>query len=422
MIELGLARIGRLLRETHLPWRAIHVAGTNGKGSICAYISAMLHAGHVRCGRFTSPHLIDRWDCITIQEEIVERSLFHHIESKVRQRNEEECIGATEFEVLTATAFNIFSHQEIEVGVVEVGLGGRLDATNILKDPLVTVISKIGQDHQSLLGNTIAEIAYQKAGILKRGVPCVLDDTNPESARSVVSDYARQIDAGPITGALHQHCDQVARIWETLQRDDFEEHQKTNICCAFQAVRIGLELKHPDIDPYALVPAVQDAYWPGRLHLTNIESLTGRVGSVLIDGAHNAQAARVLGSFVDHRLRRERGSVTWVLAASQGKAIHDIMCPLVMLEDHVVAVEFGPVDGMPWVRPTDAAMILANLKGGNGSGLRLNASKDILGALRWATKVAAGEPLVIAGSLYLVSDVMRLLRERKYGAEAVIRG
>ncbi|KAI9712527.1 MAG: hypothetical protein M1812_006836 [Candelaria pacifica] len=413
MIELGLARIGLLLRDTHLPWRAVHVAGTNGKGSICAYISAILHAGHVRCGRFTSPHLIDRWDCITIQESVVSRSLFHLIESKVKQRNEEDGIGASEFEILTATAFKIFTHERIDVGVVEVGLGGRLDATNILEKPLVTVISKIGQDHQSLLGNTTEEIAYQKAGILKRDVPCVLDDTNPEGVRRVISSYARQIGAGPIIGAVHEYSNEVTRIWETLQRDDFEEHQKANIYCAFQAARIALENELGGTEPWNLVSAIKNIHWPGRLQTTSIELLTGRVDSILIDGAHNAQSARVLSSFVHHKLRRPGHNVTWILAASQGKAIPDLTRPLIMAEDHVVAVEFGTVDGMPWVQPTAATTILEELKGQGGLGLRLNASKDVLGALRWATKIAAGGPLVVAGSLYLVSDVMRLLRDKE---------
>src|SRR4051812_42901739 len=130
MIELGLGRISRLLRHTPQPWKAIHVSGTNGKGSICAYLSAMLHASGVRCGRFTSPHLIDRWDCITIDEQPVRESIFREAEALVMKRNEVEKIEASEFELLTATAFEVFYKEKVEMGVIEVGLGGRLDATN----------------------------------------------------------------------------------------------------------------------------------------------------------------------------------------------------------------------------------------------------------------------------------------------------
>ncbi|KAK5009856.1 hypothetical protein LTR28_013051, partial [Elasticomyces elasticus] len=124
MIELGLSRISRLLIRTPLPWRAIHVAGTNGKGSVCAYISCMLdtynrsafradyNLASIKHGRFTSPHLIDRWDCITIDNKTVRESTFKAVEEKVRARNEMECIEASEFELLTATAFEIFTQEK----------------------------------------------------------------------------------------------------------------------------------------------------------------------------------------------------------------------------------------------------------------------------------------------------------------------
>src|SRR6187402_3404456 len=128
MIELGLARISRLLSFTPQPWKAIHVAGTNGKGTICAYLSAMLHASGVRCGRFTSPHLIDRWDCITINEQTVRESVFREAEDLVLERNRKLDIAATQFELLTASAFEVFAKEKVEMGVVEVGLGGKLDA------------------------------------------------------------------------------------------------------------------------------------------------------------------------------------------------------------------------------------------------------------------------------------------------------
>ncbi|KAM0715278.1 hypothetical protein Q7P37_008776 [Cladosporium fusiforme] len=220
MIELGLQRISRLLSQTHLPWRAIHVAGTNGKGSICVYISAMLEAYNnssfrktpaIRHGRFTSPHLIDRWDCISINQKPVSSALFHEIEKKVLLRNATEDINASEFELLAATAFEIFTHENVDIGVIEVGMGGRLDATNILGQdvfeadgspasiirakPLVTAIAKIGLDHQSFLGNTLQAIAAEKAGILKPSVPLVYDASNPAEVIETFHSLASQINA-----------------------------------------------------------------------------------------------------------------------------------------------------------------------------------------------------------------------------------
>ncbi len=150
MIDLGLARISQLLRYTPQTWKAVHVAGTNGKGSICAYLSAMLQASGARCGRFTSPHLVDRWDCIAVDGRPVSEALFREAEAVVRGRDSADRIGATSFELLTATAFEIFRRAGVDFGVVEVGLGGALDATNAMAHKAVAVISKIGLDPPGL--------------------------------------------------------------------------------------------------------------------------------------------------------------------------------------------------------------------------------------------------------------------------------
>ncbi|KZF26729.1 folylpolyglutamate synthase [Xylona heveae TC161] len=458
MIELGLARIGRLLSHTKLPWRAIHVAGTNGKGSICAYASAMLRAGGIRCGRFTSPHLIDRWDCITIDEVTVAESLFREVEKEVQARNEKDAIGASEFEVLTATAFEIFTRENIELGVVEVGLGGRLDATNILENPLVTVISKIGQDHQSFLGNTLEQIAWQKAGILKPGVPCVVDGTNQSVVLDVVRGVASEVKAGSVfavedtahtteagdagngehvggagnagsegnvrvvvgnAGNAGNAKSFSSRVWEHLPQTDFEDHQRMNILCSFQAFILALKAIRPNLDPWHLLPAVARAQWPGRLQRINIESLTGRSEDVLLDGAHNAQSADALGAYVNKRLRQRQtaesqpGPVTWVLSLSKGKDVLEILRPLIRDGDSVAAVMFGPVDGMPWVKPALPADILEGLDAlGLHNVQKYDGNDDILGTLKWASQSAQQRPLVVAGSLYLVSSMLRLLRER----------
>lgn len=414
-IELGLARIGRLLEHTNLPWKAIHVAGTNGKGSICAYISAMLHAADVSCGRFTSPHLIDRWDCITINQTVVRKALFQEVEGHVKQYNTNNDIGASEFEILTATAFEIFNREKSEVGVVEVGLGGRLDATNVLQNTSVTVISKIGLDHQSLLGNSLEEIAYQKAGIMRPGVPCVVDNTNEPGVLDVLDRYAREIGAGPLI-KVPRYDNTTSPLQEFLEKNSLELHQQVNLHCAFEAAKKILTQIRPQQNPLDLLQAAVKAPWRGRLQKQSIESLTGRKEDVLIDGAHNGQSAEVLGSYVNHKLRHGAQCVTWVLAASRGKDLEELLRPLVRNGDNVVAVEFGAVDGMPWVQPARSREILEMVRRGTELGEHVDAGTDVLGALRWSNKTANGGPLVIAGSLYLVSDVLRLLRDAEYGA------
>ncbi|MCJ1361574.1 folylpolyglutamate synthase [Acarospora aff. strigata] len=415
-IELGLARIGRLLQHTSLPWRAIHVAGTNGKGSICAYISAMLHAADVRCGRFTSPHLIDRWDCISIGESVVKKSLFQEVETHVKRRNARDGIGASAFELLTATAFEIFNRENVEVGVVEVGLGGRLDATNVLQNTMVTVLSKIGQDHQFFLGDTVEEIAGQKAGIMRPGIPCVVDNTNAPAVLEVLEAYAEEIGAGPLI-AVPRYDSSDDELRHFLRVNNLEPHQQVNLRCASEAVTETLKQLRPQLNSMALLQAAANTSWPGRLQQLSLESLTDRKESVLIDGAHNAQSAAILGSYVDQRLRQRAQPVTWVLAASTGKDVRELIRPLVHFKDNVVAVEFGAVDGMPWVRPASPQDILEIAKGLNSFGEQHNSESDILSALRRSSEIAGGGPLVVAGSLYLVSDVLRLLRDVRNNAD-----
>lgn len=404
MIELGLGRISRLLKYTPQSWKAIHVAGTNGKGTICAYLSAMLRASGVRVGRFTSPHLIDRWDGITINDHTVQESVFRRAEDLVMERNHKDGIGATEFELLTATAFEVFAQEKIEMGVIEVGLGGRLDSTNTLENKVVTVISKIGLDHQSFLGNTIEEIAREKAGIMRPGVPCVLDESNPPAVRKVVENYAKEIGTDVILSSTE------SAFLDGLSEGDFEPHQWQNLACAYTAFHLAYT--KPESPLHRILPAVQNLRWPGRLQTLDIRSVTGRREIVLLDGAHNVQSAEVLGSYVDSKLRKGASKVTWVLAASKGKELEDIFKPLLHSGDCVAAVKFTPVDRMPWVEATAPHDILAAASacGIDTKQLR-DSDSDLSGALRWAAAVADGGPMVIAGSLYLVSDVLRLLRD-----------
>jgi len=403
MIDLSLARISRLLQSTPQTWRAFHVAGTNGKGSICAYLSALLHAGGSSCGRFTSPHLIDRWDCISVNEKPVSETVFRDAEEAVKQRDRETGLGATEFELLTATAFEIFHREKVEYGVVEVGLGGRLDATNAMREKAVTVIAKIGLDHQSMLGNTLEEIALQKAGIMRPGVPCVVDRSNSPTVLKVIEDHAKQVGA-------EVHYPPTSELAEALSASGYEPHQIQNLACAHLAYRLGCPSHDSSLTH--LVEVARKTNWPGRLQRLDISSITGDGQQVLLDGAHNPQSAEVLAAYVQKRLRQGGRPVTWVLAASRGKDMEGILRMLLQAGDSVAAVRFGPVDGMPWVQSAEPEGIL-DLAKQFGVQEPYDGQDDLPETLRWASAQASGGPVVIAGSLYLVSDVLRLLRESK---------
>lgn len=411
MIELGLARIQRLMQATPQTWKAIHVAGTNGKGSICAYLTAMLRANNITCAKFTSPHMIDRWDCISINDTAISETKFRHFEDLVKKRNDEWQVGASEFELLTATAFEIFEAEKVDVGVVEVGMGGRLDATNVLKQKAVTIIAKLGLDHQFFLGNTLAEIALQKAGIMREGVPCVADASNTPSVIDVLRAHSHEVGA-----TLKVVKPESSELSQALQVD-LEPHQLQNLAVAHEAFRIA----YPQLrqTTASLISSIERISWPGRLQLLNLSSLASRQVKVLLDGAHNPQSAEVLAKYVNKHLRAHSPTkpVTWLLAASQGKDLTEIMKLLLRPGDNVAAVEFGPVDGMPWVKPMEAEDILKVVASTTTSASQHNSGTHIQEALQWASNTADGGPLVIAGSLYLVSDVLRLLREATYHSQ-----
>lgn len=396
MIELGLARITRLLHNTPQTWKAIHVAGTNGKGSTCTYISAMIRAAGRSCAVFNSPHFIDRWDCITINDRPVSETLFLDTERLVKERDSREKIGASEFELLTATAFELMNREKVEYGVIEVGLGGALDATNALKHKAMTVITKIGLDHQFILGDTVEEIALQKAGIMREGVPCVVDASNPASVLDVIKKHAMAVGADVILTAPEQAES------ELLSSEGFEPHQIQNIATAVQAYRSTFPGQATSLKQ--VLPAIRDARILGRL-----QRIDRNGTKILLDGAHNVQSAEVLAKYVDKHLRGQGQPVTWVLAASEGKDVGGILEVLLKPKDIVTAVQFGPVDGMPWVKPQDPREVLAAAE---KCGAVTFESEEDIGKVALEIAPSKGGPVVVAGSLYLVSDLLRYMRSQ----------
>lgn len=371
----------------------------------------MLRAAGIRAGRFTSPHLYHPSDSIVVDEEAVPEAVFRAMGDKVKQIDATHGIGASEFELLTATAFEVFADQDVAVGVVETGMGGRLDATNVLQNPLVTVVTKIGIDHQQYLGSTLDEIAGHKAGIMKAGVPCLIDGTNHPSVLARLQHYADQIGAGPLS--YIPNPDEEAIIWDQLERRKYAPHQQTNLGCAFAAVRKALpQLGIHSIQPDALLQACSQVVWPGRLQHISITQLTGRRATILVDGAHNMNAATELAQYVTHSLRSPHNtSVTWILAFSQPKDVQSILSALLQPADKVVAVQFGPVEGMPWVVSAASRSIVDTVKalGLRGGHVR-DCGSNVEAAVRQGSEIAGEGPMVVCGSLYLVADVLRLLQ------------
>jgi folylpolyglutamate synthase/dihydrofolate synthase len=348
------------------------------------------------------------------------------MENHFLQLNERESINASEFEILTASAFQLFNDAKIEVGVVEVGMGGRLDATNILNNQAVSVISKIARDHQNFLGNTIEEIALHKAGILRPKVPYLVNPINEWYVHDVINGYAKEIGAGPLiegdTAELRR--DLYASVYWHKFAGELEAFRRDNAVLAYLAVVETLKSMHlSTVKVREMLPGIKNKVFPGRFQTVRLKAVFGgpHPKEILVDGAHNTDAALALAEHVMHKHRDERNKfgkpnrkgdgrrVTWVIAMTDGKDAYDYLTALLQAGDTVVTTSFGPVDGMPWVKPMDPKELFK---------IARRACPDIIGypmpdngafralcAAKYLT--SDDDPIVVTGSLYLVGDLLR---------------
>lgn len=357
----------------------------------------------------------------------MDEAKFKKVEQHFIRLNEKENIRASEFELLTATAFQLFTDHKIDIGVVEVGMGGSLDATNILNNQIVSVISKIAHDHQTFLGNTLEEIASHKAGILRPNVPYIVNPANEWIVQDVIERRAKYIGAGP---HIDTDSDATQDLLSSSAYTEFARvtslFQRQNVMLAFLASKIAFEnLGLPSIDVNKPFPDFTKNPLSGRCEKTTAPAVFGASNTkILVDGAHNEDAGRALQSYVLYHCRKKNmrtGSqiipapvpvgwpVTWVIAMTAGRDPLKFLKMILRPGDRVVATTFGPVDGMPWVKPMAPEDILEAVK---------TYDKDIVGFVMpergahralMAAKYLAPEhsTIVMTGSLYLVGDFMR---------------
>ena len=293
-IKLGLDNIRIILAALGHPeraWQSIHIGGTNGKGSVAAMVERGLRAGGLKTGRYTSPHLDRIEERVAINGETIDSATFEsvtaHVFDVIDASTASGTLTATPtfFEVSTAIAFEIFKRARVDVAVVEVGLGGRFDATNVLT-PAITAITSIAFDHEKHLGHTLSEIAFEKAGIAKRGVPLVVGRLPPEAAARI-AEVAHEVEA-PLFDA-HAMTD---RKYPPLTLALPGRHQLENAAVAVAILeRWSALVGH--ISTEAIVTGLTDCEWPARLEWLRVHH-----GELLIDAAHNPAGATALASYL----------------------------------------------------------------------------------------------------------------------------
>ena len=436
-IDLSLNRIRALAARLPSYTRpTIHIAGTNGKGSVAAIVSSVLRESGLRVGRFNSPHLVHVWDCIDLCGRAVSPEQYERVRKEVEEAN--EGIGASSFEVLTGTALKLFEDEKVDVVVLEVGMGGRLDATNVIPDDavVVSVITSIGLDHMQWLGDTVEAIAKEKAGITRKAGTVVLGPQPHPNVKSIVSSIAEELGATVVDVASSVHLTELPCsdpkalpppprevIYTSRQfREEISlhfslhgAHQLENLATGLTAVECLVESggsSWKSITPTTIANGIQKVRWPGRL---SWHDYMGR--RLLADGAHNEGSATTLRQYLDSLPTLANSPRTFVVSLSHSppKTARSVLEPLLQPGDSVALTGFSPVVGMPWVRPVSVEELLSvsqELIGGDGTaasfcGAEGSPLEYLRQALEWASN--RSDLVIVSGSLYLVADLYRVL-------------
>jgi dihydrofolate synthase/folylpolyglutamate synthase len=435
-IKFGLSNITRLvsiLGNPHKSFPSVHVAGTNGKGSTSAFIASILKISGLKVGLFTSPHLVSFTERIRVNsEEITEyevMSLTEEIRSKVVD------FSPTFFEVVTALAFLYFQRKRIDIAVIEVGMGGRLDATNILM-PEVSVITRIDYDHREYLGDTISEIAYEKAGIIKDSIPVVISSQAPD-VLEVIEAKAKEKNSevylyGRDFSAVLKREDPSGICFDYFGGDSFDihdlylpligEHQMQNATVAIKAVELinermlippnppllkggmgGLKTCHLSlVTHHSIRKGLASTRWPGRLEIIQDNP------SILIDGAHNPAAAVVLSRALKKNFLGIYKRIILILGIMGDKDIEGIMKPLLPIASEIILTSPGYERAAP---PAKLAGIAASL--GFPEVRVAPCVKDAIEMAKNSSLVTRHSSLiVITGSFYTIGEAEEVLGQK----------
>ena len=406
-MELLLASLG----DPHLATPVVHVAGSKGKGSTCAMISAALSANGLRTGLYTSPHLHRFTERIRVDgapvDERVFAGLIERLWPDVAAIEERGDLGKVSvFEMLTAMAFVYFRDIAAECAVIEVGLGGRLDATNLVQ-PEVSVITPVGLDHVAVLGDTVEKIAAEKAGIIKPGVPVVSSVQQPDAAQVIRQTAAANGSSLAEASSAVEVADVEVDGWMP-QRVRFEtgrgrydarlpllgEHQVENARTAIASLEA---LESFDLDPDLVSAGLSRVDWPARAQVVDAGPPV-----VIADGAHSADAGRALRS----TLKRHFGAYNEFVLVVGGTAGHDMTAVVTELSDLLPRVIVTQSRHPKAVEPADFAAALQrdNVPVAAVTG-------DVASALTTAYRIAGPETLIVAtGSLFVAAEVIEQLQ------------
>ena len=411
-IKFGLDNVREVLRtfrDPHRKYPSVIVAGSNGKGSVCAFLARILTQQGYRAGLFTSPHLVDVEERIRIDDELIPRKVFCRLLSELRDKIEKLIARKkllnppTYFEHLCCLAFLYFAEQRVDMAFLEVGMGGRFDATNVV-DPEVSIITTISAEHQKFLGESLSQIAFEKAGIIKPGVP-VICGVQKKAAHATIKRRAKEQGA-PFFGVFDKkdgfswektESGFVFRLHANGEIYEFQpslpgKHQGRNAAVAITASRV-LGQRWRELAKEKIIQGIQTTRWEGRLEAVSREPL------VLLDGAHNEEGAIALRDYIQEFFP---SSLILVFAAMREKKIDRMADILFPLAKTVILTRF------PYFRSCPPEELIEKVSIGTQ---RVLCEPDAEKAFRTAQGLAGRDGIVlVAGSLFLVGEIKKILR------------
>lgn len=394
----------------------IHVTGTNGKGSVVAMTQSILSAHGLRVGTFTSPFITRFNERIAIDGQPISDSDLTRLTRKVAplaEKQDQTCEfgGPTEFDLDTALAFLYFQEKQPDVVILEVGIGGLYDSTNVIEDPAVTAITTVGWDHMKLLGNTLGKIATQKAGIMKKGRPCVVGSL-PAEAMRVVELKAKDLGANLYVAGrdFGSHKTNEGQLQATIRYDGLSIHhglyrlgllgdyQVANAAVAITVSQLFLQSANIPLDRSAVKNGLAECRWPGRVELVNEKP------AVILDGAHNLPGMQALAKTIRQDLKgREVYVIVAILADKQYQLMLGELAAIANV--HLILTNFtGPSKNRP---SADLAGVMKDIPTHYPVQTEPNWQLAIAKAAQEADE---NDAILITGSLYFISDVRQLFQ------------
>ncbi|VKG24571.1 dihydrofolate synthetase [Streptococcus pneumoniae] len=414
--HFGLERMVELLAlrgNPHLKLKVIHIGGTNGKGSTIAFLKNMLEKMGLRVGVFSSPYLIHYTDQISINGESIPEArleaLIADYQSLLEGESATNLQGTTEFEIITAIAYDYFASEQVDVAIMEVGMGGLLDSTNVCQ-PILTGITTIGLDHVALLGDTLEAIAEQKAGIIKQGIPLVTGRIAPE-ALTVIDRIAEGKDAprfayGADYQVSHQESVVTGEVFDytsVVRQGRFQTgllglHQIENAGMAIALLGTFCQEDGRELPANTLLAqALEETSWPGRLEIVLRDPL------MILDGAHNPHAIKALLTTLQERFADYRKEILFTCIKT--KALEDMLDLLEQIPDTELTLTHFDDS-----RATDESVLKEAAKSRN---LSYQDWQDFLEQKLTDKKEEKKTVRIVTGSLYFLSQVRAYLMERK---------